>query len=118
MNHQGKPTQMTLLQTQEEFEILIGRQPSPNNIPIPPFIVIYFTANWCGACKKLDFDYIIDKVPGATWMKCDVDMNQYTLGFCGLRSIPSFVAIKDKKIVGMLSDNRTGKVVEWLKGFA
>lgn len=117
MSQVYKSPQLTLLQTQDEFEILIGRQPTPPGTTVPPFIVIYFTAFWCGACKRLDLDSIIASVPGATWLKCDVDMNQYTAGFCGIRSIPSFLVIKDKKVMGTLGDSRTEKVIHWLKTF-
>jgi thiol-disulfide isomerase/thioredoxin len=106
---------MIPLPTQELFEQLIGRVPSET--PLPSFAIVYFTAEWCKACKRLDFAPIFDTVPKATWYKCDVDVNEYTLGYCGLRSLPSFLVIKDTKILGTLSDSRTEKVIEWLKRF-
>ena len=106
---------MMLLQTQDEFEQLIGRQPSEK--PLPEFVVVYFTASWCGACKKLDLASIANSVPTAVWYKCDIDQNDYTAGFCGIRSIPSFLVIYRKQVMGVLSDSRTEKVVEWLKRF-
>jgi thioredoxin-like negative regulator of GroEL len=114
-----KPTdEMTLLRTQEEFEVLLGRVPVSTDKPIPPFVIIYFTAVWCKACKKLDLDAIRAVVPKATWLKCDIDRNDYTAGYCGIKSIPTFLVIQDKKVVSQLGDNRTEKVVEWLKRFA
>ena len=111
-----KPTnEMTLLQTQEEFEILLGRVPTDK--PIPSFVVVYFTAKWCNACKRLNLDEITKTASTATWLKCDIDSNDYTAGYCGIRSIPSFLVIKDKKVVSQLNDSRTEKVVEWLKRF-
>ena len=109
-------TEMTLLQSQEQFETLLGRVPTDK--PIPSLIVIYFTAVWCKACKRLDLDEIQKILPNATWMKCDIDKNDYTAGFCGIRSIPTFLVIQDKKVMAQLSDSRTEKVVEWLKRFA
>jgi thioredoxin-like negative regulator of GroEL len=106
---------MTLLQSQEELEILLGKLPSEK--PIPEFVVIYFTANWCKACKRLDMKQVVESAPTATWLKCDIDLNDYTAGYCGIRSIPSFLAIRDKKVLGQLGDSRTEKVVEWLKRF-
>jgi thioredoxin-like negative regulator of GroEL len=111
-----KPTsEMTLLRTQEEFEVLLGRSPSEN--PIPLLTVIYFTAKWCNACKKLNVDEIQSVLPKANWLKCDIDLNDYTAGYCGIRSIPTFLVIREKKILGQLGDSRTEKVVEWLKRF-
>lgn len=107
---------MTLLRSQEEFEMLLGRVPTEN--PIPPLVVIYFTASWCTACKRLNLDEIQNTLPKATWLKCDIDVNEYTYGYCGLRSIPTFLVVKDKKVMSQLSDSRTEKVVEWLKRFA
>jgi thioredoxin 1 len=106
---------MIPLLTQELFEQLIGRAPSEK--PVPSFCVVYFTAKWCGACKRLDLDEIESSVPKATWYKCDIDENDYTAGFCGIRSIPTFLVIKESKILGQLGDSRTSEVVTWLKRF-
>jgi thioredoxin-like negative regulator of GroEL len=107
---------MMLLQDQQQFEVLLGKIPSEK--PIPSLIVIYFTATWCKACKRLNLEEIRQTLSKATWMKCDIDKNDYTPGYCGIRSIPTFLVIQDKKVVSQLSDSRTEKVVEWLKRFA
>lgn len=107
---------MTLLLTQEQFEVLLGRVETDK--PIPPLTVVYFTAEWCKACKRLDLSLIQESLPKATWLKCDIDKNDYTAGFCGIRNIPTFLVIKDKKVMGQLGDSRTEKVVEWMKRFA
>jgi thioredoxin-like negative regulator of GroEL len=106
---------MKPLLSQEQFEVLIGRQPS--NTPVPPFVVVYFTANWCGACKRLDLPAIASSVPNAVWYKCDIDQNDYTAGFCGIRSIPTFLVIQNKNILGTFSESRTEIVIAWLKQF-
>jgi thioredoxin-like negative regulator of GroEL len=108
-------SQLTPLQTQEQFEILIGRVPTKD--PVPSFCVVYFTAKWCGACKRLDLNKIISTAPNAFWLKCDIDENDYTAGFCGIRSIPTFLVIKDKSVIGTLGSSNTESVVEWLKKF-
>jgi len=108
-------TEMTLLRTQEEFEVLLGRVPTDK--PIPSFVIVYFTAKWCNACKKLNLEEIQRTAAKATWLKCDIDENDYTAGYCGIRNIPTFLVIRDKKVMGQLGDSRTEKVVEWLKRF-
>ncbi len=107
---------MTPLQDQEQFEVLLGKVPTEK--PVPTLVVIYFTASWCKACKRLNLDEIQQVLPKATWMKCDIDKNDYTPGYCGIRSIPTFLLLQDKKVASQLSDSRTEKVVEWLKRFA
>ena len=116
MDHPEKSvSEMTLLQTQEEFEILLGKVPTEK--PLPLLTVVYFTAEWCKACKRLDLDLIQQSCPKSTWLKCDIDKNDYTAGYCGIRSIPTFLVIREKKILSQLSDSSTEKVVDWLKRF-
>lgn len=108
---------MRLLISQIEFEELIGLQAPETGVPLPPFTVIYFTAAWCSACRRLDLNAIEAATPGADWLKCDVDQNNYTAGYCGVRSIPSFIAIRDKKVVGTLQSTDNQKVIAWTKSF-
>jgi thiol-disulfide isomerase/thioredoxin len=42
---------MKYLETQEQFEVLIGRQDTYD--PLPRTTVIWFSAEWCGPCKKI-----------------------------------------------------------------
>jgi thioredoxin-like negative regulator of GroEL len=97
-----------------EFEQLIGLQQPDPGVKLPFFTVIYFTAGWCGACRSLDLDAIEKAVPGANWLKCDIDQNDYTPGYCGVRSIPTFLIVHNKKVVGTLTSNNTQKVIEWV----
>jgi thioredoxin-like negative regulator of GroEL len=53
-------------------------------------------------------------VPGVNWLKCDIDQNDYTAGYCGIRSIPTFLIINNKKVVEKFSSNNTQKVIDWL----
>lgn len=109
---------MKLLISHVEFEQLIGVQDPDPGVKLPFFTVIYFTANWCGACRALDLDAIEAAVPGANWLKCDIDQNDYTPGYCGVRSIPTFIVVCNKKVVDTFSSNNTQKVIEWAAGQA
>jgi thioredoxin-like negative regulator of GroEL len=106
---------MIPLPGQEFFEQLIGRR-EPEQ-PLPSLSVIYFTAKWCGACKRLDLTSLMNAFPSIVWFKCDIDENEYTPGFCGVRSIPTFLVIQNKKIMGTLGDSRTEKVQQWISQF-
>jgi thioredoxin 1 len=106
---------MKYLMTQEEFEQLLGVQPAPEGTVIPAFTVIYFTAGWCSACKRLDMPALEAALPEANWLKCDVDQNNYTAGYCGIRSIPTFLVVKDKKVVGTLQSSSNDAVEKWVR---
>lgn len=104
--------EMKMLETQEMFEQLIGRSPEP---AIPGSHLIYFTAKWCGACKRIKMNEVTAAASHINMLKCDIDVNNYTAGFCDIRSIPTFLAIKDTKIIGQLGSSDTGKIVDWVR---
>jgi thiol-disulfide isomerase/thioredoxin len=106
---------MKLLISQIEFEELIGLQVSADGSTPPPFTVVYFTAGWCGACRRLDLDAIESAVQGVNWLKCDVDQNNYTAGYCDIYSIPTFLVVSNKKVGAKLSASSTQKVIDWVK---
>lgn len=105
--------EMKYLMTQDEFEQLLGRQPS--EVELPRFTVIYFTANWCGACRRLDLPALEAAFPAVNWLKCDVDQNHYTPGYCGVRSIPTFLIVADQKVVGTLTNNQNEAVAAFIQ---
>jgi thioredoxin 1 len=105
---------MKLLISQVEFEELIGLQtPAPGTV-LPNFTVIYFTASWCGACRSIKPDVIEQALPGVNWLKCDVDANNYTPGYCNVNSIPTFLIVADKKVVDKKSSNRMETILAWV----
>lgn len=107
---------MQQLNSQEELEILLGVQPGPAaESALPETTCIYFTASWCGACKALDLEAITaatkEVAPDLQWLICDIDQNNYSAGYCGIRSIPGFIMIHKKKLVHTIKSNKTEKVV-------
>jgi thioredoxin-like negative regulator of GroEL len=108
------------LTNHEEFEWLIGRgqkaqEESLPKGPKPRFSVVWFTAQWCGPCQRLDVERITGSLPEANWLKCDIDQNKYTPGFCGVRSIPTFLVVADEKVLGQLSGAETDRVITWVR---
>jgi thioredoxin-like negative regulator of GroEL len=104
---------MEHLENQEMFEMLLGKIPSEK--PVPGFAVIWFSAKWCGPCRRVNESILLEMVPEAKWYKCDIDENDYTPGYCGIRSIPNFVAISNQKIVGQLQTSDTLQIIDWVK---
>ena len=88
---------------QEHFEKIIRRAPLEEGESIPRYIVVYFTATWCGPCRSVRPAELEARLPMVTWLKCDIDQNDYTAGYCGIRSIPTFLVIRDGKIKGQFS---------------
>ena len=105
-SHQQKL--MIPLQTQEQFEALY------KEVKLDAPILIYFTASWCGACKRLNWDFIEDEFPDLTIYKCDIDENKYTPGFCGVRSIPNMIIMHPSKKLEQLQTNDTAKLATWI----
>ncbi len=103
---------MIPLPNQELFERLWNpEQPVLEGHPI----IIYFTAPWCGACKKLDMSFILEEFHDVSFYKCDIDENKYTPGFCGVRSIPNFVALTGpRKVEGPFQSSDTARVAAWI----
>lgn len=111
---------MTPLPSHQAFEDMLrprGNRPSLHVVEMTydPWVVVCFSAKWCGPCQTLNKKHIVSKTPGVKWYSCDVDENDVTLGYCGLRGIPGFCLIKD----GMFKDKKQGAaneedVLTWL----
>jgi thiol-disulfide isomerase/thioredoxin len=104
------------LKTHEEFEQLFN--PSLDSPPPSYPILINFTASWCGPCKRVDWQFLLEEFGQgqfATIYKCDVDENKYTPGFCGARSIPAWAIITaPRKMIGPVQISETSKVAAWI----
>ena len=98
---------MIPLLNQLQFEDLLKPEGAINKA-----VVVYFTAPWCGACKRLDLDALEKANSDVVWYKCDIDVNKYTLGYCGLTKIPSFAFIKDGKFLGKFISSDTEMVMD------
>lgn len=102
------------LKDQEQFESVIWRPEKPTNL----LFFIYFTAKWCSACKRLNLDEILASQaanPMVYFYKCDMDENDYTGPYCGVRSMPTFVAIYKGKVLDKLSNSNTEAVKSWIR---
>jgi thioredoxin-like negative regulator of GroEL len=102
---------MESLDTQQQFEALWFNELDPK-----PWIV-YFTAAWCGPCKRLDLDAIqaAAKDKGIRIYKCDASINEYTSGYCGVRAFPTFLCMKPRAVLKTLKSSNTVDVVEWIR---
>jgi thioredoxin-like negative regulator of GroEL len=111
------------LPTQEMFEELWTQSPEPG----PDCFdgcrdadnswIVYFTAAWCGPCKRLNCDELdkVAKERELTIWKCDAVVNDYTAGYCAVKAFPTFMHFRPKKVVSMIQSNDTEAVKRWLR---
>jgi thiol-disulfide isomerase/thioredoxin len=78
--------------------------------------VVYFSATWCGPCKRLNIDLIesTSKQNGVPIWKVEQTVNDYTAGFCDVNSLPTFIFFNPRKIVSKISSSNTDNVVAWM----
>lgn len=110
----GQQISLQPLPNHELFEKLYTGA-KEDNIQYP--ILINFSANWCGPCKKIDWGFLLDEFGDrfASIYKCDVDENKYTPGFCGVKSIPSWIILRGpKQVEGAVQISDTAKVASWI----
>ena len=105
---------MTPLPDHKYFEALIARGKDERIKVMPKYVVVYFTAEWCGYCRDLDLKKITDTFPMVTFFKCDIDQNKYTPGYCQVSKIPTFIAIQETEFLDKLTSADTGKVMAWI----
>jgi len=111
---------MNLLETQEQFEDLwfskADDKPMPRTRLSDKAWIVYFTAAWCGPCKALELEKIVDAATtkDIPMWRCDETINNYTSGFCAVRKFPTFILMRPKTIVSTLQSNNTETVVNWI----
>jgi len=112
---------MKLLETQEQFETLwFDKEVTEGRRSHDKAWLVFFTAAWCGPCKKLDLerlDAVAASVDLPLW-KCDYTVNEYTPGYCNVRKFPTFVVFRPGSIVAVKSSNVTEEVASWIQSFA
>ena len=100
------------LQDQQQFESEIWTSAAPATT-----FFIYFTAPWCGACKRLDLTALTSLTalkPNVRWYKCDIDANDYTASYCQIRQIPTFLCIRNKQVISRITSSVNQTVADWL----
>jgi len=96
--------------TQERFEELWNKKDSPA-------VLIWFTASWCGPCRRMDKEAlkVAADAAGLLFYVCDITVNDYTPGYCGIQAFPTFMLIKPGEVLGRLTDSNTVSVCNWIK---
>ena len=110
----SQTNEMTPLHDQALLESLIKR--TVDNTKYDPIVIIRFTATWCGPCKRIDTQALLNLSDQIKWYVCDLDENDYSPGYCGVKTIPCFLAIVNGVPQPLFQSSDTMKVAEWIKG--
>ena len=64
---------------------------------IDKYILLYFTASWCGPCKKMMpiIEGKFTKINNMSIYKIDIDDNDVLVKQYNIKSVPTFIMIKD-----------------------
>jgi len=104
----SNPKKMMSLQNHEEFETLLSGK--------YPIAMVKFGATWCGPCKRIDKDMLLGLSDKIVWYDCDLDENEETSAYCGVSTIPSFLAIVNGVPQPLFQSSDTRQVVAWMQG--
>ncbi|WP_146119375.1 thioredoxin family protein [Blastopirellula marina] len=72
--------------------------------------IYFFSAPWCGACKRAQPAYEKLRNEGYPIKKINVDNDQDLAMKYGIRSIPTFVYVRDGKEINRTSNGTAGAV--------
>ncbi len=72
-----------------------------SNLNENTLLVLYFTAEWCGPCKRMapSLQKLITENPDVIFTKLDIDSNEEIASKFSIKQLPSFVFIKNKNIL-------------------
>ena len=77
--------------------------------------ILRFTADWCGPCKAMAKNIGEADISGVTIEVIDIDKNEETAIYYGIRSVPTLVMVKDddvvKKHTGVMTPSQ---LKEWI----
>jgi thioredoxin-like negative regulator of GroEL len=107
---------MIHLRNHQQFQTLLHDPVKPKDLD--PISIIKFGATWCGPCKRIDTAQLLNLSDQIVWYECDVDDNEETSAYCGVSSIPCFMAVVNGVPQPMFQSSDTQQVIQWMqRGF-
>lgn len=79
-----------------------------------PTVCVKFKATWCAPCKRLQMDRIVAAAPGVAWYEVDADECPDVLDYCGITTIPAFLAIRQGMPQPVFQSSDTAQVADWV----
>ena len=86
----------------------------------PQYIIFYFTASWCGPCKRIypELLDIIEQVDSEEILifKVDIDDedNNEICEKCSIKSVPSFLLFKDRTYIDQVKGADKQKIIDMI----
>ncbi|CAI9116825.1 OLC1v1018089C1 [Oldenlandia corymbosa var. corymbosa] len=99
---------ISLKTTQEwEEQLQMGKEPQK-------LVVIDFSATWCGPCRLMSpvLDELAGQHPQVTFLKVDVDDLRSVAQQWGVEAMPTFVVMKEGKVVERFSGADKDKLIQ------
>ena len=79
-------------------------------------ILFYFTASWCGPCKKISpvVEELSEKLkPKVVFYKIQIDdeSNEEICEKCQIKSVPTFILLKERNSLGIVNGTDINKLL-------
>jgi len=78
-------------------------------------VIVRFTASWCVPCQRVNTQHLLALSNEIVWYVCDLDENDYTPGYAGVRTIPAFLAIRNGVPLPVFQSSDTHKISDWIR---
>lgn len=86
-------------------------------------VVVYFTAKWCGPCKRIKpvFESFeresLEKMDDLVYLKIDVDDDQEIATYAKIRSMPTFLFYKQGELVIQMTGAKPTELQQCFEDF-
>ena len=82
-----------------------------------PLNVLYFTASWCGPCKKISphVETLSNEYPKVNFYKIDVDEFEDLTSEASVNCMPTFLVYKNNQKVGTMEGADENKLTNLVK---
>lgn len=75
-------------------------------------VILKFTATWCGPCKRVapEIDKFVDLYPDIQFYAVDIDEAEELANQFNVRSVPTFIALRDGQELQRVSGTDLTKI--------